>query len=697
MTCPETSGIASTWAVWAQGSKDCFTVIQRVVSSSRPSEHAEEQVLGRRATKASAKTAARESPCDLYMAGGTLAGGAPRTEPQLWTQPATEKVLLTATPPGTGRAPAAAPTVSLAAQQGECERAFVVVRAGAPGQELRNLSLTFPEVPSAGTVWSYFQQGYLWANATTDLLWNPERVNTSAGWLPEPLLPIAPGAKIARVPADVPQALLVEVCVPSAAQPGNYSFEATVSGYSAACVGPGDCDGSRGAAFALRLQVRLEIWPIKLLIQQGIQTNLREANLAAALDSYVPGCYPLTDPRCATNAAWFDFMSKHRMPPSPFPSGDAVAGDAATQLRTLLAFAEAGTRLILLGDVSGCPNSNWLGGRCNFTDQLVQQKIEALRPVVGNLSAAGYGGRLAVYGFDEVMTGSPTIKEDLYAVFGAVKKAFPRIKTMSAGFGWRSTGAVPPLDAPLDIYVALFFDYCWPDVDTGQAFQSWPNCSAWRDTVRAWRSAGKEFWMYWANEPGSGPGANAHSTNGVWLNTFLQWPTIAARLLFWLGPAAVEGGVDGWYYWAENNWATGFARPIRRVNGTLYTNASNVQSTSIGDGVLFYATEDDSPAPGLRYVNIAGAPSDCSLFLFEFEMGSPEPWVVRAHRWDRRRQLVSTVRVGLHRSSEATGARRRPVDKRPRATRQHAARGCKAHNPGVTRPPEMDRAARSGF
>ena len=107
MTCPETSGIVGTWAVWAQGSKDCFTVIQRVVSSSRLSEIAEdrEQVLGRRATKASAKTAARESPCDLYMAGRTLAGGAPRTEPQLWTQPATEKVLLTATAPGTGRAP----------------------------------------------------------------------------------------------------------------------------------------------------------------------------------------------------------------------------------------------------------------------------------------------------------------------------------------------------------------------------------------------------------------------------------------------------------------------------------------------------------------------------------------------------------------------------------------------------------------
>ena len=51
------------------------------------------------------------------------------------------------------------------------------------------------------------------------------------------------------------------------------------------------------------------------------------------------------------------------------------------------------------------------------------------------------------------------------------------------------------------------------------------------------------------------------------------------------------------------------------MNGTLYTNASNVQSTSIGDGVLFYVAEDGSPAPGLRYVNIAGAPSSLLLFL----------------------------------------------------------------------------------
>jgi hypothetical protein len=91
------------------------------------------------------------------------------------------------------------------------------------------------------------------------------------------------------------------------------------------------------------------------------------------------------------------------------------------------------------------------------------------------------------------MTGSPTIHVDLYSVFGAVKGAFPRVRTMSAGFGWRSTGTVPPLDSPLDIYVSLYYDYCFDDVRTGQAFTAWPDCTAWKASVAAWRAAGKEL------------------------------------------------------------------------------------------------------------------------------------------------------------------------------------------------------------
>ena len=97
------------------------------------------------------------------------------------------------------------------------------------------MSLSFPGVPCAGTEWNYFQQGYMWANATENLLWMPEQVNTSGGWYPEPLLPVDPGRQIERVPMGLPQALLVEACVPTTAQAGNYSFDATVSGCYATC------------------------------------------------------------------------------------------------------------------------------------------------------------------------------------------------------------------------------------------------------------------------------------------------------------------------------------------------------------------------------------------------------------------------------------------------------------------------------
>eukprot|EP01050_Picozoa_sp_SAG11_P005732 SAG11_NODE_415_length_9675_cov_2.425961_2_plen_1302_part_00 len=277
--------------------------------------------------------------------------------PAVWVQPATQKVQLGDLAPDPATATS---SISFAAQQGECERAFVVVRDSAAGRELHNLTLELPAVPVAGTVWSVLQQGYLFANATTNLLWAPDLVNTSAGWLPDPLLPIAAGDYFAgHVAAGISQAVLVEVCVPGSAQAGNYSSQLTIRGCASICDSRGVCDETCDTHFSSELPIDLEIWPLRLpplasKASVGMQLNLRTANLAEALPGdYIPGCYPLTDRRCATNAAWLRFMTKHRMGPSPFPSGDSMSGNAATKLRTLLSFGEAGSQLILLGDVSG--------------------------------------------------------------------------------------------------------------------------------------------------------------------------------------------------------------------------------------------------------------------------------------------------------------------------------------------------------
>ena len=61
--------------------------------------------------------------------------------------------------------------------------------------------------------------------------------------------------------------------------------------------------------------------------------------------------------------------------------------------------------------------------------------VETIRPVVESMSALGYGDRLYAYGFDESLSGqrhcdmAPSVR----AVFGAVKRAFPNLTTMTAG------------------------------------------------------------------------------------------------------------------------------------------------------------------------------------------------------------------------------------------------------------------------
>ena len=89
--------------------------------------------------------------------------------------------------------------------------------------------------------------------------------------------------------------------------------------------------------------------------------------------------------------------------------------------------------------------------------------------------------------------------------------------------------------------------------------------------------------------------------DGTWLQTFLQWPVIASRLLLWLGAAE---RVDGWLFWAIDNWNLAHGRPLlKRINQTLLTNAADFEGVgtlgNTGDGVLIYGDEL-GPAPGLR-------------------------------------------------------------------------------------------------
>ena len=77
------------------------------------------------------------------------------------------------------------------------------------------------------------------------------------------------------------------------------------------------------------------------------------------------------------------------MPPSPFPNGHLPSTVPTQQL---LSYAEAGSQVIVIRDVSGRPGTN-------YTSTYIENELAILAPQVGNLTAAGYGDRLVVYGF----------------------------------------------------------------------------------------------------------------------------------------------------------------------------------------------------------------------------------------------------------------------------------------------------------
>ena len=188
------------------------------------------------------------------------------------------------------------------------------------------------------------------------------------------------------MPAATPQAILLQVCVPVSAEPGHYSLSAAVSGLLS------------GQRFALTVPIRLEIWPIVLPAVHkhslGTQMNFID-DLWTLYGSrgYTGACYPLTDPRCQRERQWYEFMTQHRMPPSPFPNGHLPS---TVPTETLLSYAEAGSQHIVIRDVSGRPGTN-------YTQEYIDKELAVLAPQIGNMTQAGYGDRLVVYGFGTLL------------------------------------------------------------------------------------------------------------------------------------------------------------------------------------------------------------------------------------------------------------------------------------------------------
>ena len=199
----------------------------------------------------------------------------------------------------------------------------------------------------------------------------------------------------------------------------------------------------------------------------------------------------------------------------------------------------------------------------------------------------------------------------MYAVFGAIKQRWPALRTVGA-IDWSEM----PDDLPLDVWVDLYTDYFCESM-AGSACAPTATKEAKR---QRWLASGKskEYWWYWCLQP--------HDPR--FMNTFIEYPAIQARMLFWL---ASLHGVNGMMYYQNDVWATeGVAarcgsparcKPCDRgPNQTAFSewdpaSYPGPQPGSLnGDGSLTYPGPD-GPLSTIRLENIADGIEDAALWV----------------------------------------------------------------------------------
>ena len=198
---------------------------------------------------------------------------------------------------------------------------------------------------------------------------------------------------------------------------------------------------------------------------------------------------------------WYNLFTEHRMPP------DSIYLSAPRPLSDLEYLAGIGANYFAIIDVCNLPSGtkpidtsddDQAGCPVHFTEAYIAELIQTIQPTVESLRALNASQYAYVYGFDELPN---TCIEQITNVFGAVKQAFPEIRTMGA-LDW----PYMPLDLPLDIWVLQYEEY---------------NATA----ALEWVAAGKQQFWYHCIEP-------SVASN---LNTFIERPLVQVRELFWLG------------------------------------------------------------------------------------------------------------------------------------------------------------------
>ena len=355
---------------------------------------------------------------------GVSGGGPPEW---VWgVEPATASIQLDKA----GRSAASSATVDIAAQRGECEAQQLWLHSPHhPTTELRYHFSTLKtpagdELPPSA--WTVDQVGYVFCHKSK--YYTP----SGGGWRPDVLLPAPDG--LSTIPAGKTQPLLLTVCVRSSAAPGNYSGFLTVGAASHA---------------TLRIPVALEVWPLTLPPLSSEESfssfyGFKESRAADWAGS-------------AAQQRWYDLLAAHRVPAGAQIGQNYVVDDGAgtvPQYRPhtapeFRALAASGQRWLGVADVT---NDRTTG---LFTASYINHTLESVGSVLGTMRAAGVldGSRFpVVYGFDEDPFAN---NRSIAQMFGAIRAAFPEVRTMSA-LDWHRTSGNAAMDAikqVLDVWV----------------------------------------------------------------------------------------------------------------------------------------------------------------------------------------------------------------------------------------------------
>ena len=455
--------------------------------------------------------------------------------------PPTSKVGLNATLDGFGE------RVDLALMRDECEHRQVLLRPSA-GLELLDISATV-EGDVGMLHWSFRQVGYVLCEACHNYR------DSGGGWRPDVLLEPSSLGVIPLVRSDTTQSLWVEACADKATPSGNATGKLVIRGSSR------ENSDSPSDPFSIVVDVSIEVWELSMPAlghPDSMATSFcfwgdshdGVGGLANYYENYYNGSL--------IQRRFYDFLAEHRLPADEIYVGSPRPVSEVRQL------AEEGVPVITLLDAT-CACIGGASCICqknsSLSDVYIDEVISILSRAIAQLNSssalpdAASGQTLRVYGFDEA---SPERATAMRQLFGAIERRWPWVRKM-ATVAWDVPG-----DMPLETWVTSFSNYLAP----GTLAHKQASRRAFEEGSQG---VSRETWWYFCNGQGCPHSLNPECNGAVWPNpSFIEWPGIEARVVFWL---ASLHAIPGMLFWSNSYWASQCPQlrpcaPVRRINGT---------------------------------------------------------------------------------------------------------------------------------